>query len=248
MSTELDPLLRVRNLATSYGDIRVLWDVSFDVFPGTVTLLLGRNGAGKTTTLRAIAGLNKVQAGLISFRGRDISGIPPHRRIRLGIGMVQENKRIFKRRSVETNLVLGGYTRGLRRQQLKDSLDEMYDLFPILDSRKTTLAGQLSGGQQQMLAIGQALMSKPDLLMLDEPSAGLAPGIVSEVMTKVKGLKEDGLAVLLVEQAVESAIAIADRVAILDVGRISVSGPASEFSDLKIIKDSYLGRTPEPPR
>jgi branched-chain amino acid transport system ATP-binding protein len=236
------PLLSVSGLATGYGDLRVVWDVSFDVNPGQVTALLGRNGAGKTTTLRAIAGLNRVQGGSVLLEGRDISGMQPHKRIRAGLGFVQENKRVFKRRTVEANLMLGGYTRGIGRRGLKKELDEIYELFPILRGRATTTAGQLSGGQQQMLAIGQALMGKPKLLMLDEPSAGLAPVVVSEVMASVSALKAAGLGILLVEQAVEAAVQVADQIAVLDVGRIVMSGPAGELNDIEIIQDAYFGR------
>ena len=236
------PLLSVRELATGYGDLRVVWDVSFDVKPGQVTALLGRNGAGKTTTLRAIAGLNRVQGGSVLLEGRDISGMQPHKRIRAGLGFVQENKRVFKRRTVEANLMLGGYTRGIGRRGLKKELDEIYELFPVLRGRADTTAGQLSGGQQQMLAIGQALMGKPKLLMLDEPSAGLAPVIVSEVMGSVSALKAAGLGILLVEQAVEAAVQVADQIAVLDVGRIVMSGPAGELSEIEIIQDAYFGR------
>jgi branched-chain amino acid transport system ATP-binding protein len=239
------PLLSVRNLATGYGDLRVVWDVSFDVAAGQITVLLGRNGAGKTTTLRAIAGLNKVHAGSVLLRGLDIAGMPPHKRIRAGIGVVQENKRIFKRRTVEANLLLGGYARRVRRRQLRASMDEIYDLFPVLRDRAGTNAGALSGGQQQMLAIGQALMGKPDLLLLDEPSAGLAPAIVAEVMASVQTLKQAGLGVLLVEQAVEAAVGVADRVTVIDVGRVVMSGGAKDVDDLAIIKDAYFGRAPK---
>jgi branched-chain amino acid transport system ATP-binding protein len=237
-----EPLLSVRDLVAGYGDLRVVWDASFDVLPGQVTALLGRNGAGKTTTLRAIAGLNKLHSGSVTLNGQDLAGVPPHRRIRAGLGMVQENKRVFKRRTVEANLLLGGYSRRVRRRKLKDSLEEIYELFPALRGRAGTPAGQLSGGQQQMLAIGQALMGKPKLLMLDEPSAGLAPAIVGEVMNSVMTLKASGLGILLVEQAVEAAVGVADQITVLDVGRVVMSGPVGSIPDLEIIKDAYFGR------
>ncbi|HVV10474.1 ABC transporter ATP-binding protein [Amycolatopsis sp.] len=241
--TTAAPLLAVRNLVTGYGDLRVVWDVSFDVLPGQVTALLGRNGAGKTTTLRAIAGLNKMHGGSVRLAGEDVDGLAPHRRIRAGLGVVQENKRVFKRRSVEDNLLLGGYTgRRAGRRKLKGALEEIYELFPALRGRAGTPAGQLSGGQQQMLAIGQAIMGRPKLLMLDEPSAGLAPAIVLEVMSSVARLKESGLGILLVEQAVEAAVSVADHVAVLDVGRIVMESPVGMIDDLRIIKDAYFGR------
>jgi branched-chain amino acid transport system ATP-binding protein len=237
-------MLSVRDLVTGYGDMRVVREVSFDVRPGEVTALLGRNGAGKTTTLRAVAGLNKITSGSVRLDGEDIGRLAPHRRIRAGLGVVQENKRVFKRRTVEANLLLGGYSTGRRRKRLREGLDEVYDLFPALRGRTATPAGQLSGGQQQMLAIGQAIMGRPKLLMLDEPSAGLAPAIVLEVMAAVETLKHSGLGILLVEQAVEAAVGVADRVAVLEVGRIVMSGPAGAVDDLEIIKEAYFGRVP----
>ena len=237
------PLLEVRNLATGYGDLRVIWDVSFTVAPGKLSALLGRNGAGKTTLLRAVAGLNKVQGGTITYKGADISHLPVHRRVKDGISMVQENKRIFRRRTIEENLLLGGYTLKLRGKKLRDELDRIYELFPVLGRRARTLAGSLSGGQQQMLAIGQALMPRPSLLMLDEPSAGLAPSIVAEVMDTVAALKETDLGILLVEQAVEAAMGVADHVTVLDVGKVVMDGDASDIDDVSVLKDAYFGRT-----
>jgi branched-chain amino acid transport system ATP-binding protein len=240
------PLLEISHLATGYGDLRVVWDVSLEVKVGEVTALLGRNGAGKTTTLRAVAGLNRAAEGTIRLRGENINTDPVHRRIRKGIGLVQENKRVFHRRTIEDNLLLGGYTRGLRRRGLSAAVDEIYEIFPVLATRASTVAGQLSGGQQQMLAIGQALMAKPALLMLDEPSAGLAPAIVAEVFAAVAALKKTGLGILLVEQAVEAAMTVADHVAVLDVGRVVMSGPAAEIDDLTVLRDAYFGRSAKP--
>jgi branched-chain amino acid transport system ATP-binding protein len=236
------PLLEVRELATGYGDLRVVWDVSFTVREGTTTALLGRNGAGKTTTLRAIAGLNRVAAGRVSFRGEDISRQPTHRRIRRGIAFVQEGKRIFRRRTVEENLFLGGYTLGTSRRKLPAEAERIYELLPVLKARAKTTAGQLSGGQQQMVAIGQALMAKPSLLLLDEPSGGLAPSVVAEVMNAVAALAKSGLSIVLVEQAVESALAIADDLVVLDIGRVVLQRKASEVDDLAILREAYFGR------
>jgi len=238
------PLLEVHELATGYGDLRVVWDVSFAVPEGTTTALLGRNGAGKTTTLRAIAGLNRVAAGRVSLRGEDISRLPTHRRIRRGIAFVQEGKRIFHQRTVEENLFLGGYTLGIRRRKLPAEAERIYELFPALKARAKTVAGHLSGGQQQMLAIGQALMAKPALLLLDEPSGGLAPAIVAEVMSAVAALTKTGLSIVLVEQAVESAIAIADDVVVLDIGRVVLHSKAGEVDDVAILREAYFGRAP----
>jgi branched-chain amino acid transport system ATP-binding protein len=243
MSAESGPLLEVQNLATGYGDLRAVWDVSFPVYRGRVTALLGRNGAGKTTTLRAIAGLNRVAAGKVVFDGADLSRTPAHRRVRLGIGLVQEGKKIFHRRTVEENLLLGGYTLGLGRKRLPAELARIYDLFPALASRAKTAAGSLSGGQQQMIAIGQALMAWPKLLMLDEPSGGLAPSVVHEVMESVARLAETGLGVVLVEQAIEAAAAVAHDVVVLDIGRVVLHRPASEVDDMAIVRDAYFGRS-----
>jgi branched-chain amino acid transport system ATP-binding protein len=240
-----DELLDVRNLGTGYGDLRVVWDVSFSVGPGRITALLGRNGAGKTTTLRAVAGLNRVSAGSVRYRGADITRLPAHRRVRQGIGFVQEGKRIFHRRTVEENLLIGGYSLGIGRRRLPAELARVYELFPALGARGRTLAGTLSGGQQQMVAIGQALMAKPALLMLDEPSAGLAPSIVAEVMAAVAALKASGLGIVLVEQTVEAAVAVADDVVVLDIGRVVLHRAASEADDLALLRAAYFGRTPD---
>lgn len=236
------PLLQVGNLATGYGDIRAVWDVSLEVWPGQVSVLLGRNGAGKTTTLRAIAGLNKADAGRIHFQGTDITSMSAHARVRAGIALVQEGKRIFRRRTIEENLLLGGYTRGMSKRKLEAEVGGIYEMFPALADRKHVTSGQLSGGQQQMLAIGQALMAKPTLLMLDEPSGGLAPSITAEVMAKVAGLKETGIGILLVEQAVTAAMEVADRVTVLDVGKVLLDKPAAEIGDSTALTDAYFGR------
>jgi branched-chain amino acid transport system ATP-binding protein len=239
-----DTVLSVQHIAAGYGDLRVVWDVSFEVRAGEVTSVLGRNGAGKTTTLRTIAGLNRATAGSIEFEGRAVTGERTHRRVRRGIGLVQENKRIFRRRTVEENLLLGGYSTGAGRRRLREGTEQVYDLFPALRDRASTTAGELSGGQQQMLAIGQALMGRPRLLMLDEPSAGLAPAIVSEVMAAVKRLKESGLGILLVEQAVEAAMSVSDQIIVLDVGRVVMAGAATDIDDLGVLRDAYFGRPP----
>lgn len=242
MQGNLDAFLEVDQLQTGYGDIRVIWDVSLKVVTGELTAVLGRNGAGKTTLLRAVVGLNKAHAGTISFNGSDITHESVHKRVRRGIAIVQENKRIFRRRTVEENLLLGGYTLPIRGKKLHDELDRIYHLFPVLAQRAKNHAGDLSGGQQQMLAIGQALMPKPALLMLDEPSAGLAPSIVAEVMETVGRLKAEGLAILLVEQAVEAAMGVADHITVLDIGRVVLDGAASELRDVDVLKDAYFGQ------
>ncbi|GLZ42899.1 ATP-binding cassette domain-containing protein [Actinokineospora sp. NBRC 105648] len=237
----MSELLRVEGLATGYGDIRAVWDATLSVAEGELTVLLGRNGAGKTTTLRAIAGLNKVDSGTVVYRDRDITGMPAQRRVTEGIAFVQEGKRIFRRRTIEENLLLGGYSRGLGKRKLTAELEPVYEMFPILADRKHVVSGQLSGGQQQMLAIGQALMAKPALLMLDEPSGGLAPAIVAEVMGKVAALKSTGIGVLLVEQAAAAALEVADRVVVLDVGRVVLDRPAAEVEGAEALTAAYFG-------
>ena len=216
------PLLEVSNLSTGYGDLRVVWDLSFTVEAGKVTALLGRNGAGKTTTLRAIAGLNPVSKGAVRLEGHDIGGLAAHRRFRRGLALVQDNKRIFRNRTVEENLLLGGYT--MRRKDMRPAMERAYEQFPILASRRRTLAGTLSGGQQQMVAIAQALMPGPSLLMLDEPSGGLAPSICDDVFAIVADLRTHGIGILLVEQEVGRALKVADDVLVIDVGRVRWPG------------------------
>jgi branched-chain amino acid transport system ATP-binding protein len=233
--------LVVRNLATGYGDIRAVWDVSLQVAPGEVTVLLGRNGAGKTTTLRAVAGLNRADGGSITFDGRDITGLPAHRRVGAGIGLVQEGKRIFRRRTVEENLLLGGYTRGLAKRKLRSELEPVYAMFPVLADRRHTAAGQMSGGQQQMLAIGRALMARPRLLLLDEPSMGLAPLLVAEIFRTIGELKASGATILLVEQNAQAALLIADRGYVIESGRIVLQDRATALLDNERVKAAYLG-------
>ncbi|GGO82711.1 ABC transporter ATP-binding protein [Nonomuraea cavernae] len=237
-----DPLLTVEHLATGYGDLRAVWDVSFQVWPGRITVLLGRNGSGKTTSLRAVAGLNPVHGGTMTYDGRSLESVAAHGRVALGVSYVQEGKRVFRTQTVRENLLLGGYSLKLRRRALENELDRIYELFPILHDKRDDPAGSLSGGQQQMVAIGQALMAKPRLLMLDEPSGGLAPSVVAEVMARVSALKDSGLAILLVEQAVEAAVDVADHVTVIDIGKVVVSSPVGEIDDLERIKDACMGR------
>jgi len=242
-------VLEVEALTSGYGDLTVIRDVSLAVAPAQITAVLGRNGAGKTTTLKTIAGLLPARSGRILFQGADITKGPAYERRHLGFGYVQENKRIFKRRKVEENLELGLYRLGLSRTEERERVDEVYTRFPILAERRKQVAGYLSGGQQQMLAIGQALLSRPTLLMLDEPSTGLAPSIVAEVMHTVRTLRdEQGLAVLLIEQAVDTALGVADTVVVLDVGRAVHTAPVGEPGLRRIIEDAYMAATADPAR
>ncbi|WP_222849594.1 ABC transporter ATP-binding protein [Trebonia kvetii] len=244
MTTAADgaPLLTVSGIAAGYGDLRAVWDVSLKVWPGQLTALLGRNGAGKTTTLRAISGLNKVQSGTVRLREQDITRVPPYQRVRMGMAYVQEGKRVFRRLTVEQNLILGGYVRKQGRANLRKEAERVYELFPVLGEKRRLPAGSMSGGQQQMLAIGQALMAEPSVLLLDEPSGGLAPVIVAEVMDRIGALRGQGLGILLVEQAVEAAIGYADHVAVLDVGKVVLTAKAGEVDDMTILRDAYFGK------
>jgi branched-chain amino acid transport system ATP-binding protein len=210
--------LLVEDLTCGYGDITVVRNLSFEARAGEVLALLGRNGAGKTTTLKAVSGLIRAASGRIVVDGRDVSAQAPYRRVGHGLAFVQEGKRIFRERTVEENLVLGLFAVRGRRRVLAERLAEAYARFPVLEEKRHLPAGSLSGGQQQMLSIAQALTRRPSTLLLDEPSAGLAPAIVGEVYEVIAGLRDDGLTVVLVEQAVGWAASVADRIAVLETG------------------------------
>ena len=228
--------LVVENLAVNYGSVRAVWDVSLRVSPGQVVTILGRNGAGKTTTLSAIAGILAARSGLILFGDENITRAKPHDRVRKGISLVQEGKRIFRKLKVEENLLIGTYALRGPRRVATDQIDEIYERFPILGERRKQLAGALSGGQQQILAIAQALVARPAVLLLDEPSAGLAPSIAADVLHIVSELRQEGLAIILVEQLIEDAIDIADEVIVLDVGRVLAreSWPRTKCSEFLV--------------
>jgi branched-chain amino acid transport system ATP-binding protein len=243
--------LELQGVRSGYGDLTVIRDVSFAVPTGNITVLLGRNGAGKTTLLKTVAGLIPASAGDIQIGGISVVKEPPYLRQRRGLGFVQENKRIFKRRTVEDNLKMGVYASKLSRKEVAARISEAYERFAILGVKRKDVAGYLSGGEQQMLAISQALMSHPQLLLLDEPSAGLAPSIVQDVLDAVRRIKEEeGRTVLMVEQSVDLAISVADHVLVLNVGRIVHSGRPDDAGIREIVEDTYFGRTgasPAPP-
>lgn len=238
-------MLNVHGLGGGYGGLTVLHDVDLKVESGRLQVVLGRNGAGKTSLLSAIAGLlPTVRTGTISVDGRDITGLPAHKRAAAGIGLVQEGKRIFRKRTVEENLLLGTYSApgwSMRSTARKQALAAAYERFPILEEKRTDRAGGLSGGQQQMLAIAQALAAAPSVLLLDEPSAGLAPAIRAEVFETARKLRDEGLAVVVVEQLVDVALDVADSVAVLDSGRIVSSGPPEQYRDGELLQEIYLG-------
>jgi branched-chain amino acid transport system ATP-binding protein len=234
--------LVARGISAGYGDITAVWDLSLTVAPGKIVAVLGRNGAGKTTTLAALAGLLPLSRGVIELDGRDITGLPAYRRVDLGVSLVPENKQIFRQLSVEKNLMVGAYSLRRSRRAVRQAVVRELERFPTLGQRRHHSAGSLSGGQQQMLAIAQALVAQPSVLMLDEPSAGLAPTVVSRVFDTVVELKRDGIAILLVEQLAELALEIADEVVVLDVGHVVLRHDAAEGRDLKVLEAAYFGR------
>jgi branched-chain amino acid transport system ATP-binding protein len=232
-------VLSVEQLRSSYGRIEALHGVSIEVARGEIVTLLGANGAGKTTLIRAISGVQPISAGQIRFDDRPLEGVSAHARVALGIAQVPEGRQVFAPLSVEDNLRLGAWPR--RNARLDAELASVYELFPVLASRRRISAGMLSGGEQQMLAIGRAIMAKPRLLLLDEPSMGLAPILVEQILDVVRGLKQAGLTVLLVEQNARAALAIADRGYVVETGRIATSGSAVELLADARVQAAYLG-------
>ena len=233
-------LLEVKNLEVYYGVINALKSVSFEVNEGEIVTLIGANGAGKTTTMQSIMGFIQPRAGEILYDGQSLVGVPTHKIMRMGLTQVPEGRRIFAELNVYENLIMGAYT-SKDRAQIKRDLEEIYTLFPRLEERKTQMAGMLSGGEQQMLAMGRALMSHPKLLMLDEPSMGLAPILVSQVFDMIKHLNETGTTILLVEQNAEKALSIADRAYVMETGSITLSGTGAELAASEKVRDAYLG-------
>lgn len=234
-----DPLLEVSDLESRYGRVPALKGVSLEVREGETVSLIGGNGAGKTTLLRAISGVQPVAGGTVCFGGRDITGLPPHARVEMGIAQVPEGRQVFSPLSIADNLRLGAYRR--KNAGLKQELARVFQLFPILEERQALPAGGLSGGQQQMLAIGRALMSKPKLLLLDEPSMGLAPKLTEDIFAVIKALNADGVTILLVEQNAVAALGIADRGYVMETGRISYSGEARALLTDDAVRAAYLG-------
>ncbi|MGE0848022.1 MAG: ABC transporter ATP-binding protein [Hyphomicrobiaceae bacterium] len=232
-------MLSIDDLRSAYGRIEALHGVSLEVSSGEIVSLIGANGAGKTTLLCAVSGVQPVTAGSIRLQGRSIDAMPSHRRVALGITQVPEGRQLFAPLSVEDNLRLGAWSRPAGNLTLE--LARIYELFPMLAARRTSPAGALSGGQQQMLAIGRALMAKPRLLLLDEPSMGLAPILVDQIFEIIRRLKVEGLTILLVEQNAHAALAIADRAYVLETGRIAASGSAAQIRVDQRVREAYLG-------
>ncbi|MFO8056603.1 MAG: ABC transporter ATP-binding protein [bacterium] len=237
-------MLKLKNLSTAYGRIIALHGVSLHVQEGEIVALIGANGAGKTTLLNTICGLLPPRQGSIRFLDREIAGKPPEKIVRMGVSQVPEGRQIFSRHTVYDNLVLGSYLRYKtdHRRDIARDIENMLARFPLLAERRNQPAGTLSGGEQQMLAIARALMGRPVIMLLDEPSMGLAPRLVSEIFKIVKELREDGTTILLVEQNARSALAIADRAYVLEVGRVVLQGSSSELIEDGEVKRAYLGK------
>jgi len=233
-------LLEVKNVDVAYGDLQVIWDVSLEVKKGELVSVLGSNGAGKTTILKTICGLLKPKSGIINFLNKRIDTLPAHKIVDLGISYIPEGRRIFPEMTVLENLDMGAYTSRARKKK-DEILERVFQLFPRLRERKSQLAGTLSGGEQQMLAIGRGLMSDPLMLMLDEPSLGLAPKLVSKMFEIVKEINNEGTSVLLVEQNAHYALEIADRAYILETGRIVSEGKGKSLLNNPRVKKAYLG-------
>jgi branched-chain amino acid transport system ATP-binding protein len=233
-------LLQVNNLDTSYGFLQILWGVSLHVGEGEFVGLIGPNGAGKTTTLRTIAGLLAPKTGEVLFNGRSIGGVPAYRISRMGISYVSEALNLFTDMSVRENLLMGAYSVKEKQQQL-ESLEFVYSLFPRLKEREGQLSGTMSGGERKMLAIARGMMSNPELLLVDEPSLGLAPHLTNDVFRALLELRERGVTILLVEQNVNTTLEITDRAYILEHGRIAMEGPSREMKANEHVRNAYLG-------
>lgn len=233
-------MLSIQNIDVFYGNIQALRGVSFEVGKGEIVTLIGANGAGKTTTLKAISGLVHPKNGTISFEGTDITNMPAQNIVKLRISQVPEGRRTFARMTVQENLELGAYLRK-DKEGIRNSFNRVFERFPILKERQFQKAGTLSGGEQQMLAMGRALMSQPKLLLLDEPSMGLAPMLVQEIFNIIKTINEAGTTILLVEQNANMALSIADKAYVLETGRIVLSGTAKELQESEEVRKAYLG-------
>ena len=232
-------LLEVNDIHVYYGSIHAVKGVSLEVNEGEIVTLIGANGAGKSTVLNTISGLLHPRGGSVSFLGQDLKGVPPHKLVARGMAQVPEGRRIFLQMTVEENLEMGAYTQP--GTSVEESLEDVYRRFPRLRERRRQIAGTLSGGEQQMLAMGRALMSRPKLLMLDEPSMGLAPILVEQIFDIIRELHAGGTTILLVEQNAQAALSVADRAYVLETGRISLSGTGAELMASDKVREAYLG-------
>ncbi|HEY3737998.1 MAG TPA: ABC transporter ATP-binding protein [Jatrophihabitans sp.] len=234
-------MLAVKDLAVSYGNISAVRGISFDVFPGEIVTLIGSNGAGKSTTLRTVSGLLKPRRGSVTFNGKDLKGIPGHDVVKLGICQSPEGRRIFQRMSVSENLDLGAYARTDSPEQIAADRENVLELFPRLRERLSQKAGTMSGGEQQMLAVARALLGNPKLLLLDEPSMGLAPVLVDLIFETIAKIRDQGVTVLLVEQNALAALEVADYAYVLEHGELGLEGKASDLIDDDSVTRAYLG-------
>ena len=235
-----EPMLKIDNIDVYYGAIHALKGISLTVNKGEIVTLIGANGAGKSTALRTISGLLKPKNGKISFEGQEITGVKAHEIVKLGISQVPEGRRIFTEMTVMENLDMGAFTRK-DKDGIKDDLAQVFKRFPRLEERRDQLAGTLSGGEQQMLAMGRALMSRPNLLLLDEPSMGLAPLLIKEIFHIIEDINKTGTTVLLVEQNANMALSIANRAYVLETGRITLAGDAKKLAASEDVRKAYLG-------
>jgi branched-chain amino acid transport system ATP-binding protein len=233
------PVLRLTDVNTFYGAIHALSGITLDVNQGEIVTLIGANGAGKTTTLKTISGLLHPKSGTVEFEGKDISHVPAHNLVKLGIGQAPEGRRIFSRLTVTENLQMGGFTR--TKAENAEQMEHVFQLFPRLRERAAQKGGTLSGGEQQMLAIGRALMTRPRVLLLDEPSLGLAPILVQQIFEIIKEINRQGMTILLVEQNAIQALAVANRGYVLQTGRVVLSGSSQELRDDETVRKAYLG-------
>jgi len=233
-------MLKIENLEVFYGGVHALKNLSIEVPEGSAVTLIGANGAGKSSTLRSICGLVKQKSGKIIYEGNDITHVEPHNRVKMGIAMVPEGRRVFTNLTVMENLMMGAYTRD-NPAEIKDNLEKVYHLFPKMKDRQKQRALTLSGGEQQMLAVGRALMSSPRLLLMDEPSLGLAPNLVNEMFATIAKIHKEGLTVLLVEQSARIALGLADYGYVLEVGNIVLEGPSSQLINDEGVRKAYIG-------
>ena len=234
-------MLKLKSVSISYGAIQAVRDVSIDVPKGEVVTIIGANGAGKSTLLKSIVGLEPVAGGRISFDGQDITTTPAHRRTGMGVALSPEGRGVFSDQSVRDNLLLGAYSKKSDSARTEQKIEQFFTMFPRLEERQEQLAGTLSGGEQQMLAIARALMSEPKLLLLDEPSLGLAPLIIRDIFNTIRALRETGLTILLVEQMANQALGVADRAYVLETGRITLQGKGSDLLNDPKVRAAYLG-------
>ena len=233
-------MLKVENLKVRYGMIEAIKGISFEVNDGEIVTLIGANGAGKTTTMHAISGLVKPSSGSITLNGTELTKVQPHRIVSMGLAHVPEGRRVFAQQTVEENLILGAYARK-DKEGIGADLEEVFKTFPRLKERRTQFAGTLSGGEQQMLAMGRALMAKPSIVLMDEPSMGLSPLLVSEIFHIIREINDKGTTVLLVEQNAKRALSIADRAYVLETGLITLSGTGEELANDERVRKAYLG-------